>query len=373
MNKLIYFGTYEKDYPRNRMILEILNGEYEVEEIHYPLWEKSGDKTGKFLSFKNLITFFFSAIIIYFKLFFKLFFTVKKNDIIITGYIGQFDLYFLYFFRLIFKRYTIIANPLVSFYDTIVEDRKIIKLNSFISKRILNWEKKLYSICKQVWVDTEENKKYFIKTFGLKEDIVKVVFVGAEDVFYRNDNIHKFKDFTVLFYGKYIPLHGLDKIIQTIPLMPQSTKWIFIGKGQLYKSIKKEIDKLQKIGHQISTVSWVDYENLNNFINGAHVILGVFGDSDKAKRVIPNKLYQSVATQSVVLTMDSKAIREIFDEESIFLSDNSPNSIKNSLLKIKDNFEEAQKIGVKGFEELSKKASKKMIKESIINYISLIE
>ena len=373
MRKLIYFGTYEQNYPRNRMVIELLKEEYEVEELHEPLWEKSSDKTGSFLSLSNLIPFFFTAFKIYFGLFFKLKSKLKKDDIIVTGYIGQFDLYFLYFFRFFFKKYTIVANPLVSFYDTIVEDRKIVKKGSFIARQILKAETKMYAMCAQVWVDTKQNQDYFIKTFQLDSRKVKVVYVGAEDFFFENKDIHKFDKFTVLFYGKYIPLHGLDKLIETIPLMPKSTEWMFIGKGQLYDKIYKEFEALRKIGHKISIISWVDYENLNNFINGAHVLLGIFGDSDKAKRVIPNKLFQSVATKNVVLTSDSLAIREIFDEKSIFMCENSPDAIKKSLINIKDNYDDALKVAANGYEKFNKCASKLVIKKSIIGYISSLE
>ncbi len=373
MRKIIYFGTYEKSYPRNRMILNLLKEDFSVEELHIPLWEKTGDKTGSFLKPSNLVLFFFTLLGIYFKLFFKLLFKVKSDDIIMTGYIGQFDLYLIYFFRFFFRKNKIIANPLVSFYDTIVEDRQIVKEGGFVSKRILNWERKIYSICEQVWVDTEENKKYFVEKFNLAPEKVKVVYVGAEDCFFCRNDIKKFEEFTVLFYGKYIPLHGLNRIVQAISLMPLSTKWMFIGKGQLYDTITKDFESLIKMGHQISIVNWVDYENLNSFINGSHVTLGVFGDSKKASRVIPNKLFQAVSAKSVVLTMDSLAVREIFDEETIFMCKNNPENIKKSLLSIKDNFENAQEIAKKGYEKFNKMAGKQKIKNDIKDYILLLD
>ena len=63
--------------------------------------------------------------------------------------------------------------------------------------------------------------------------------------------------------------------------------------------------------HDIRFIDWIQYEQLPKAISAADVCLGVFGKSAKAARVIPNKVFQVLASQRPLITMDSPAIREI--------------------------------------------------------------
>ena len=60
-------------------------------------------------------------------------------------------------------------------------------------------------------------------------------------------------------------------------------------------------------------VDWVDYADLVSWISRADLCLGIFGTSEKAASVIPNKVYQVVAAGRPVVTRDSPAIRELLE------------------------------------------------------------
>lgn len=45
MRHLLYVGTYERDYPRNALIIAALRrAGFAVTELHQPLWHSSDDK-----------------------------------------------------------------------------------------------------------------------------------------------------------------------------------------------------------------------------------------------------------------------------------------------------------------------------------------
>ena len=59
---------------------------------------------------------------------------------------------------------------------------------------------------------------------------------------------------------------------------------------------------------------WVDYAELSSLIGRADICLGIFGTSQKAASVIPNKVYQCLASGRHVVTRRSPAMEEIYFE-----------------------------------------------------------
>ena len=73
----------------------------------------------------------------------------------------------------------------------------------------------------------------------------------------------------------------------------------------------------------VRLIPWVDYQTLHELIHKADVCLGIFGDSDKAGRVIPNKVFQIIQSEKPLITRKSEAILELLhpDTPGVFLVD----------------------------------------------------
>ena len=52
-------------------------------------------------------------------------------------------------------------------------------------------------------------------------------------------------------------------------------------------------------------IDWVDADELPGVVAEHDVCLGIFGTTDKAPRVVPNKVYQGVASGCAVVTSDT--------------------------------------------------------------------
>ena len=154
------------------------------------------------------------------------------------------------------------------------------------------------------------------------------IFVGSEDDFIakRVCSYGTGQLFTVLFYGQFIPLHGTETIVRAAWLVQEQMEraahqiqWVLVGMGQESERVDRLVESLEI--RNLRRVLWMDTDELIDAIRGADVCLGVFGESGKVGRVIPNKVFQVLAARRPLITADTPAIREIVCEptESVSL------------------------------------------------------
>ena len=219
-----YFGTYERNYPRNSIFLEGLRrNAVTVFECHVPLWEKTVTKGEKF-GFS--ITFILRFFIAQFRLLFRYVFFIPKHDIIIVGYIGHLDI-FLAKMIAFFGRKKLVFNPLVSLYDTVIVDRGYFTTSSIKARLMRFLDRSACKMSDVVLLDTEAHIQYFRNELDLPNINFKRLFVGADDRLFSPEQTAKPKNnFHVMFIGKFIPLHGIEKIIEFDELQKLASAYI---------------------------------------------------------------------------------------------------------------------------------------------------
>jgi glycosyltransferase involved in cell wall biosynthesis len=70
----------------------------------------------------------------------------------------------------------------------------------------------------------------------------------------------------------------------------------------------------------VEAVDWMPFEQLPREIASATICLGIFGTTDKARRVVPNKVFQCLAVGRPVVTGDTPAIRGAFTPAQVATS-----------------------------------------------------
>jgi glycosyltransferase involved in cell wall biosynthesis len=292
--RALYFGTFERDYPRNSQVIACLRRVgVEVEERHVPVWDgrrhkySIGPRATARLAMSEL----------------ELLRRPKVDfDVLIVGYPGHFDMPAA---RRIADGRPIVFNPLVSLEDTMVGDRQLVRSRSPLGRALHRIDRYAFRHADLVVADTAAHGRYLVEHFDLPADRVDVCFVGAEDDLFT-PGARPDLPFEVLFVGKFIPLHGVDVILEAARLCPE-VAFRIVGSGQLD-------DLLTAATPNVRWEKWIDYHDLPGAYHAAGCALGIFGRTEKAERVIPNKAFQAMATETPLVTADTPAARELLED-----------------------------------------------------------
>lgn len=201
------------------------------------------------------------------------------------------------------RRVPLIFDPLISAWDKQVFERKKMSADSRAAKRLCQWESRLFRNSDLVIADTDCHADSFRCTHGTDQSRLCVIPVGAEEELFRIQPPRSGQPpVRAMFYGSFIGLQGPQFIAEAAKLVTH-VEWTFIGSGPLLSDC---MNRLKGCKH-VTFIPRVPYDELPSRIGDADILLGIFGTSAKAGRVIPNKVYQSLACGRPVITQSSAA------------------------------------------------------------------
>ena len=294
--RVLYFGTYERRYPRNAQVISCLrHAGVEVVERHVSVWE---GREHKFAAGAGAVVRLAAAELRLFRR------RAIAFDVLVVGYPGHFDLPAA---RRAANGRPLVFNPLVSLADTLVADRGRFRHDSAAARILERVDRAAFRAADLVVADTEAHADLF-RSLGARR--VEVCFVGAEERLF-GPGWTGGEHFVALFVGKLIPLHGLETILEAARLAPD-VPFRIVGTGQLDALLATRPDNVE-------WTRWVEYGRLPGELHACGCALGIFGTSAKASRVIPNKVFQALACGTPVVTADTPAVRELLDERSAVL------------------------------------------------------
>ncbi|MFZ6019640.1 MAG: glycosyltransferase [Chloroflexota bacterium] len=356
--KILFLSGREIQYQRNTFILHLLKRFGQVDEF------QSG--------FEKYVR----SSILWKTLFLKSYFGLKKNsnyDLIFIGFYGH-----LLTISLHQKfRAPILFDAFISTYDTLCFDRKVFTPNSIFGRLAYWLDRRSCELSDIILLDTPQQVEYFIEEFNLYHKKFFWLPVGCdENIFFPRNHMRKpDKDFKVLCYSTYLPLHGMDIVTRSAHLLlnQKNIKFLLVGKGQEFSKIKNYIDTNNLVN--VSLLPPVRLIELPTLMSESDVILGGhFGNSDKAQRVIPGKVYQVLAMRKPLIAGDTSANRTLLShgENSILVPPNNPELLAEAILQLRDNEFLRDRISENGrllFEEkCSVDANTEKMRE-IISYI----
>lgn len=309
---LVVWGTYDLGKPRVRLLLEgARSAGFEIHECHADVWSGIEDKSG-LRSRGQQVRRLLRWLAAYPSLIFR-YLRSPRHRWVLVPYLGQLDVLILAIFARL-RGAGIVWDVFISLHDTVVDDRRLVGRRSLAAGLLFALEWIAARVAHRSFLDTEAHAREFERRYGLAQGSVGAVPVGAEPEFEPVDMERRGPRPTVLFYGQFIPLHGIDTLIEAARRLlakRPDVQFLIVGEGQEAPRIDAELEAEPISG--VERIRWLAYEELPSTIADAWVCLGIFGSSGKASRVIPNKVYQVLAVGRPIVTADSPAIRELLE------------------------------------------------------------
>jgi len=369
-----YFGTYREEYSRNKIMMAALRSTgIEVKECHVSLWQGIEDRvnitTGGWRSPK----FWWRAIKAYFFLVMR-YFKVGDFDILMVGYPGHFDVYIARFLANLRKK-PLVWDVFMSLY-LIAKERKLDSSKHSAVNFLRRIEEGALKKPDLLIQDTAEYVKWFYNEYNIPTEKFRLIPTGADDRIFKPlpKSSHQDGLFHVLYYGSFIPNHGVRLIIQAARLLQDQEDFIFdlIGDGP-DREMAEEL--VENFGIQnVRFYDWMDQESLIQQINKADVCLGAFGDTPQSLMTVQNKIYECMAMGKAVITGDSPAVRDEFKHEhEIFICERNAVDLGESIKYLNNNPEICLMLGKFGYDHYEKYNSIKIIGELIVGYFSQIK
>ncbi len=315
--RVIAFGIYSKgiQYPRFNNLLEgLVSQGVDICECRFALGTSFQERLRSASSPAGAIRFGLGLVRSYWSLFFR-FLHAPTSEVILVGYPGYFHVPIVRFFRRFrHRKASIVYDVFFSLYDTVVNDRALIRKGSPAAKLVLAIDRWAARAADTVIVDTRSHADYLADLLGIPREKTEVVFVGATvvDVDRLDPSPAERTGRDILFVGTYIPLHGIPTIIQAARILQKHSdlRFVMVGRGQLRREMEAMARRLGL--SNMVFVDWVPASELPGVIRKSHLALGIFGVSQKAKRVIPIKAFDICAAGGAMITADTPAIREAF-------------------------------------------------------------
>lgn len=300
-----WVGTYERDYPRTRVLVEGLRARgVVVHERHRPVWERTRHKAGGFLAPGRLARAGVSYAGAWAALAREQVRDRGPVDAVVAGYPAQPDAVPAWALARA-RRARLVVDMMISLVDTLGDDRG---RAGGLGRRVLaGADRAALMAADIVLADTAANAEFMVRRFGVARGRIVVAPVGAEPGAFPPSPVPD-GPCHALWYGKLSPMHGLDVIVEAARI-PGTPPIRLVGEGQLDGWLADQMrhDPPRHLTH----VPWVEYDHLRDEMRAAGIVLGIFGRSAKAQRVVPNKVFQAMAAGRPIVTADTPGIREV--------------------------------------------------------------
>ena len=356
--RVALFGAYDATYPRTRVLREGLESRgAEVLSIQAPLGSP------RFLRETRLLLSWVRS--------------ARKLDAVLVPSFGHRDLPLAE----LLGRATdspVLFDPLVSRWDTQVGDLGRLRKGSLSAWRVRVSDRVSLTLADMVICDTWEHGDFYSNEFGVARRKLSRVPVGADrfafDLGERRASRPRAGPLDIVYLGGYLPLHGLPAVIDAATELEarhgeRFATFTLIGGGMLLPRVERDV--AARGLRSVRLIPRMPYEEAMTRLARADLSLGIFGTSAKSGRVVPHKVFQSMALGIPTVTRRSAAIMEFFrDEEHLVLVPPGDGAaLARAIESLEQDPDRAEKIGARGRAAARAQASPSRIGDLLVEAI----
>jgi glycosyltransferase involved in cell wall biosynthesis len=260
----------------------------------------------------------------------------QAPDVVVVGYLGHFDVHLA---RLLFRRVPIVLDHLAAASET-GQDRR---LDGGLRQAILRIIDALaLRSADIIVVDTDEHLATLPACHRERAVVVPVgvlpVWLDAADPAKSNGPRRPLR---VVFFGLYTPLQGTPVIGAALgKIAGAHLEVTMIGNGQELAEARSTAAG----NYCVNWHDWVPAAELPGLVAAHDVCLGIFGTSEKALRVVPNKVFQGAAAGCAIVTSDTPPQRRALGEAALLIPPGDAEALAAALLRLADDRAEVARL-----------------------------
>jgi glycosyltransferase involved in cell wall biosynthesis len=239
----------------------------------------------------------------------RAYYKIGDYDVMVLGYPGQLDVCLARVLTWL-RRKPLVLDVFMSLY--LIGSERGLTTRHPITGQLIYWLEKLACLLPDLLIlDTAEYVEWFRKVYSLDPVRFRLVPTGADDRIFHPLEVDGRDDdlFWVLYYGTFIPNHGVKYIVEAARILKDEPGIHFelIGDGPTKAQAMTMAEEYNLTN--ITFVGWVDKRALPRKVAGADVCLGVFGTTPQSMMTVQNKIYEGLAIGKPVITGDAPTVR----------------------------------------------------------------